>query len=137
MSWLKGIFSSFIALFAPIHVVLGVVLLLVLTDLLFGVVAAKKRGEKITSAGLRRTVSKIFVYEFVIGCAFLFQTYLLGIPGDWVVKLIGGVIGVVEMKSLLEKANDILGNELFKIVIQKLGSKNDSSIEEKEKNKSK
>lgn len=125
MSWLKALFSSFIALLAPIHVVMCAVLILVVTDLIFGVWAAKKRGEKITSSGLRRTVSKIFVYEFVVICGFLFQTYLLGIPGDWVVKLLTGIIGVVEMKSLLEKGNDILGDKVFKIVIEKIGSDND------------
>lgn len=125
MEYLKGILASLVGLLAPIHAVMFAVLVLIFADLIFGLWAAKKNKTKITSSGLRRTVTKIFVYEFVIICGFLFQNYLLGVPGDWVVKLIASLIGIVEFKSILEKANSILGENIFKLVIVKLGSDND------------
>lgn len=40
-------------------------------------------------------------------------------------KIVASVIGLVELKSILENANSILGQDLFKTVIAKLGSQND------------
>lgn len=114
---------SITAVFAPINSTIITVGVLIFSDLILGVYAATKRGEEITSAGLRRTISKMFVYQMVILTSFLGETYLLGgiLP---VVKLVAGVIGVTELKSILENSGDITGIS-FKSVIKKLGSKND------------
>jgi len=114
---------SITAVFAPINSTIITVFILILSDLILGVYAAMKRGEEITSAGLRRTISKLFVYEMVVLTSFLGETYLLGgiLP---VVKLVAGVIGITEIKSILENSGDITGLN-FKTVIKRLGSKND------------
>jgi hypothetical protein len=44
-------------------------------------------------------------------------------------KLVSGIIGVVELKSLMENLNTIHGSDLFKSVIEKLGSINDKKKE--------
>lgn len=41
-------------------------------------------------------------------------------------KLIAGTIGIVEMKSILESADIINGGSLFKTIVSKLGSQNDT-----------
>lgn len=124
MTWAKGIALSLVAVFSPIGPMLGTVVALIFTDLGFGIWAAHKRGEKITSAALRRTISKIFVYEVVLCILFLSEKYLLNdiVP---VTKLVAGVIGMVEMTSVLENVQCATGLDL-KRVIRLLGSKNDS-----------
>lgn len=114
---------SIVAVFAPIHAILITTMVLIFMDLILGTYAAYKRGEEITSAGLRRTITKMFVYQIVLMTSFLGETYLLGgiIP---VVKLVAGFIGLVEIKSLLENASSITNLD-FKSIIKKLGSKND------------
>ena len=114
---------SIAAVFAPINSIIITVGILIFSDFILGIYAAIKRGEEITSAGLRRTVSKMFVYQMVVLTSFLGETYLLSgvLP---VVKLVAGVIGVTEIKSILENSADITGLN-FKSVIKKLGSKND------------
>lgn len=114
---------SITAVFAPINSTIITVLTLIMMDFVLGVYAAIKRGEEITSAGFRRTVSKIFVYEIVILASFLGETYLLhGVMP--MVKLVSGVIALTELKSILENSADITGLN-FKWLIKKLGSKND------------
>lgn len=97
---------------------------LIVADLVTGMIAAKKRGEKINSAAMRRTVSKMVVYQIAVISGFLLETQLLHelLP---VTKVVAGVIGMVEFKSILENGNTILGVNIFKEVIKRLGSKND------------
>lgn len=128
MSWFKGIALSLVAVFSPIGPMLGTVIVLILSDLGFGMWAARKRGEVITSAAMRRTLSKLFVYETVLCIMYLGEHYLLGgsVP---VTKLVAGVIGMVEMTSVLENVQTTTGLD-FKRIIKLLGSKNDSKKEE-------
>ena len=112
-----------IAALAPIHAVIVTVGILIFADLATGIWAAKKRGDEISSARMRDSITKMLVYQTVIITGFLVETHLIGglVP---VVKLAAAVIGMVELKSLIENANLILGQDLFKTLIEKLGSKN-------------
>lgn len=114
---------SAVSALAPIKAVLITVAILIIADMISGIIAAYKRGEQITSAALGRTITKMFVYQTVVISGYLMQEHLINnlIP---VVSLIGGVIGMVEFKSLLENANEILGMDLFKEIIKQFSSKN-------------
>jgi hypothetical protein len=98
--------------------------ILIFFDFITGMLAAKKRGEFITSAAMRRTISKLVVYQCSVISGFLVEKYLLDqiLP---VAKLVAGVIGMVELKSVLENANTITGKDIFKDLLLRLGSKND------------
>jgi hypothetical protein len=123
-TFMTNLFLAGLAVLAPIKAILITVGILIFADLLTGMWAAVKRKEPISSAAMRRTVSKMLVYHLCIISGFLVETFLLAeiIP---VTKLIAGVIGLIELKSLLENANIILGKDLFKEVLARLGSKND------------
>ena len=116
---------SILAVFAPIHGVLIVCGIVIMTDLVTGIIAAKRRGEKINSAGLRRSISKIFVYQFSIIIAFLIEVYLMSgvVP---ISKIVAGLIGITEATSIFENLKSITGYDIFSAVLQKLGSVNDN-----------
>jgi hypothetical protein len=124
MNTAKYIAASLVALLAPAKALLISVGFLVIADLVTGVWAALKTGEKISSAALRRTVSKAFIYQLAVISGFLVEHFMLA---DFfpVSKVVASVIGLVELTSILENSNRILGQDLFKVVIEKLGSKND------------
>lgn len=126
--WLAKLFLASLAALAPIQAVMITVGILIFADLFTGMYAAHKRGEKISSAAMRRTVSKIFIYQTTIICGFLLETYIMDgiLP---VAKIAAGVIGMVEFKSILENGNSIMGGDLFKTILQKLGSDNDPKKE--------
>ncbi len=121
--WIKASLVALIAVFAPIKAMILTMLVLVIADLITGVWAAYKTGQPITSAKMRTTVSKLLIYLVAICVGFLVEVYLIDalLP---VSKLIAGAIGMVELTSLLENANKILGTDLFKALISKLGSAN-------------
>jgi hypothetical protein len=124
-SFLGKLSIAVMAALAPIKPVMITVGILILSDLITGIWAAKKRGETITSAALGRTVSKMVVYQTAVVTGFLLQKYLLAdaIP---IVNIVGGIIGMVEFKSFIENANTIIEGDIFKEILKKLGSKNDS-----------
>lgn len=121
---LKSFIIAISAIFAPIKAVIIVTGVLVVADLITGLIAAHKRGEKINSAGLRRTVTKTTVYLSAVCLGFLVEKFMIDsiLP---ISKLISGIIGVVELKSLMENLNVIYGSDIFKSIIEKLGSVND------------
>jgi len=116
---------SLLAVFAPIQALLLTVGALIVADTITGIIAAYRRGEEIRSSGLSRAVVKLFVYQMTIMTGFLMETYLLQDLGLPIVKLLGGVIGIVEFKSLIENVESITKIDLLKIK-KLLGSKNDT-----------
>ena len=115
--------SAIAAVFAPVQQVMVVTLVIMSIDLILGILAAKKRKEPISSAGLRRTITKFFIYETSICLGFLVQQYMLSdlIP---IVKIISTFIGITELKSCMENMDDINGEPILKAIIEKLGSSN-------------
>jgi Na+/H+ antiporter NhaD/arsenite permease-like protein len=124
VKFLEGLLVSLLAVFAPIKAVILVTGMLIMADTMTGILAARKRGEKISSAGLRRTVTKSLVYLTAVCMGFLVEKYMIEefMP---ISKIISGVISLVELKSILENLDVINGGSLFKTVIQRLGSVND------------
>jgi phage-related holin len=121
-------FVAIVGFFAPIHTLMLVVVALVILDLITGMMAAHKKQEKISSAGIRRTVSKFLVFEVAILAGFLIQYILKDlIP---IANLVAGVIALTEGKSLFENLNVIYGQDLFTKVITNLGSVNDTKKKE-------
>lgn len=112
-----------ISLLAPIKATLVTCGVLIVSDMITGMLAAKKRNEKIQSAEMRRSISKFVVYQIAIISGFLLETYMLEnlLP---VSKIVAGVIGMVEFKSILENVSTIVGQDILKMVLDKLGSKN-------------
>jgi phage-related holin len=111
------------ATMAPIKPLLLACGTLIIADMVTGIMAARKRKEPINSADMRRSLSKMVVYQVAIISAFVLETYMLEglLP---VTKVVGGVIGMVEFKSILENASTIAGQDIVKMVLDKLGSKN-------------
>lgn len=117
--YLLELLMAIMVVLAPIKAVMITVGVLVVADLIFGIWAAKKRGEKITSARMSHSITKAAVYQLAVISGFLVEKYLMDgvLP---VCKIIAGVIGSVELKSLLESANDILGQPVFKVLNDRL-----------------
>ena len=100
-----------IALLAPIRASMGAVSFLVMADLITGVWASVKRGEKFTSWGLRKTASKLLAYELAIVLAFVIESN--GLSFLPLVKTVAGFIVGVEGKSGLENLSKITGLDLL------------------------
>lgn len=118
LEYLEAAAISAWAVLAPIKAVMLTAGVLIFADLLTGVWAAAKRKEKITSKGISRTVAKIFLYEMALVTSYLVHQYMTGdlLPAD---KLVAGLIGIVELKSILENLNAVNGTPVFASIIDR------------------
>lgn len=110
-----------LSIFAPIKPAVIAVMVLTIIDLISGVIAAKRRGEPITSAGFSRTVGKIAVYQIAVLTAFLAQKYLV-LDIMPVCNLVTSLIGLTELKSVLENLDSISGGSFFSSVVAKISN---------------
>lgn len=114
---------AILVVFAPIQGMLLSALGLIVADFILGIYAAYKANEPITSAGFRRTISKILVYEIAICLAYVAQHFLLN-DSIQISNIVAGFVGLTELKSCLENLNAISGGQLLKKLLEKLGSVN-------------
>lgn len=105
--------------FMPIKATLITVMVLTVVDLISGIMASRKRGKKITSSGLKRTIIKTAVYELVVMLGFLTEQFMTGdsVP---IVRVLAGFIGLTELKSVMENIERISGMPLVRMLIKQL-----------------
>ena len=78
VSKMEYIIAILIGLFTPIIGIMSTVGLLILIDTIIGVWKAKKMGEKITSRGFSKIISKMLLYQGTIMTFFLVDKFILG-----------------------------------------------------------
>lgn len=119
MKYLEAFLLATLAVFAPLKAMALTICVLVIVDLIIGVSASHKRKEKITSAGFKRTVGKLLLYYTALGATFLVQTNLIGddLPA---LKIVSALIGLTELKSVLENLDSISGTSLFQSLVSKI-----------------
>lgn len=113
---------SLLVVFTPIQNTVLAVLALVTVDLVLGLMGAKKRKEKLTSAKASRTINKLFVYISALVVSFIAQKYLMN-DAFQLINIVGTYIGLTEIGSILETLNEINGKQIFKGLIQNLNAK--------------
>jgi hypothetical protein len=107
----------------PIQATMFSIGALIILDLVTGIWASVRRNEKISSYGIRRTVSKTLAYELAIIASYIMeQQFLLGIP---VVRVVAGLIAATEFKSLLENITSITGLDLVQEFVKSIQKKKD------------
>jgi phage-related holin len=110
---------------APVKAAMLAVTFLVAVDFLT-VWASKKRGEKIESAKLGRTVIKTLGYQLALITSFVTEKYLLDVLP--VMKTISGFIAATELLSVSENLAVITGVPLYD-AFRKLLNKKDEKPE--------
>jgi hypothetical protein len=105
----------------PIKATMLSIGVLLVFDLITGIWAAYKRGEKITSNGIRRTVSKSLAYQMAVISSFIMESqFLEGLP---IIKVVAGLIAATEFKSLMENITSITGLDFIAEIIGKIQGK--------------
>lgn len=105
---------------------IAVMVVMVFSDLITGIFASWKRGERVTSKGLQRTTVKITLYFVAIGLSLMVQeTAQLGIDLVYWVSMY--IIGT-EFLSNIENISTATGTDLIgmvkEFVADKIGKKN-------------
>jgi uncharacterized membrane protein len=108
-----GVIFSF---FLPIQHFLSFTIFVVFSDTITGILAAKKRNEKITSKGLYRTSQKIVVY-FVGIMIFHGASITFGLPSQ-IVYSVSFLISFTELYSISENIKSITGANIGTIILR-------------------
>lgn len=102
-----------LAFLAPMHSIIFSMLFLVFCDAITGVIAARKKKEKITSSKLSRTISKILVYFVTIVITHVINEHLLFGPDVIpLVSLVTSYIALTELKSILENLDKLTAGKM-------------------------
>jgi phage-related holin len=115
-------FAAYLAFFfAPISQILVAVGVLVFTDLITGIKAAKHRGEVIRSNGLQRTVGKTIFYFIAIMLSRVMELYFV----QWlpITNITAGYIALAEFKSNMENIGSYTGVDVWNYLKDKINIK--------------
>ena len=106
-----------IAFFTPITAMLLGVGFFTLVDTFTGMWAAKKRGEKIHSRAMGRTVTKMLFYSLAIILAHGLEVIFM--PWLAVTSVVAGYIALVEFRSNMENIGYITGIDIWNYLLNK------------------
>lgn len=109
-----GALGAVLSFVAPIAPFFWLAIGLVIADTITGVIAARRRGEKINSRGFARVLSKIAVYMVSIIACWGVET-VLKIPGH-VTYVAVGAIAVTEIMSVLENTRKVTGTNIAAVL---------------------
>ena len=106
-STIKYLGAALLGIIAPVQAVMLTVGFLIFVDTLTGIMAAKKRGENLSSSGFRRVVNKMLTYQLAVLSGFFVETYIgVGFP---ITKAVAGAIAISELSSVMENVQAITG----------------------------
>lgn len=114
INFLIKFLMSIVLLLSPIiYSILGIGVLVGI-DLIFGIMASVKKGEKFTSKRLKDSVVKLLVYNLLLIAGFVTETWI----SDWIpfTKIILSFLSIVEITSLGESFQSITGLSFVKFV---------------------
>lgn len=105
-------FGVFVSFMAPVWPFVFLAFVLVVGDLFSGVKAAKKRGEKISSRGLYRSLEKFALYFVVITIAEHMRVIFF--PPVPVTQVVAFGICLTEFFSLVENVEQVTGVNIIR-----------------------
>jgi hypothetical protein len=109
LSNLFVIVTSILSPSVPLILTIG---FLVMVDMAFAIYSAHKRNIPITSKKMGNTISKLFLYTLTIISVHCLEKYIIG-PILPITKIAAGLIGLVEIKSILETFETLTGINIW------------------------
>jgi len=113
-NFLSGIFVASIGYFLPVLGMIHLVIIAITIDLIFGIVAARKRREGIKSKKLWRTMYKMIISVIIISLAYSMDKEI-GMQLQ-IHRFIAWMITGFEIWSILESAGEITNHKLFRLL---------------------
>jgi len=114
-NFLSGIIVAFLGYFAPIKGVIHVMVIAIILDLIFGIIAARRRKEGIKSAKLWRTAYKLFIAVIIVALLYAMDIEI-GVEIIKLHRIVAWLITGFEIWSILESGGQITNHKLFRIL---------------------
>lgn len=134
----SALFFACLAYFAPISGVIHVMVGTIILDQIFGLAAARKRGEAIKSSKLWRTGEKLFYSVVIVASLFAIDQEMNVVESH---RFVAFLVAGWEMWSILESAAFLTNHPMFRMIqkfmIQKTEEATGIDISEREDNSGK
>ena len=128
-SFLTKLLLLIIAYFTPIAEMILVMLIFLILDTISGIWASLKKGEKLESHKLRKTIYKIVWYTIAVMLSWMMEkTFTL----TWtnLASLVCGFICFVELKSIFENITRITNEPVFMKILKIIKCKGNVTLYE-------
>lgn len=112
--------TMILAFFAPIGLMFGTFTFSVILDLITGMIASYKRGEKIESRKMCKTILKLLIYMLVAAVFYMFQMAIF--PVIPLINIVFGLIILTELKSITENCDSIFKTKTWTTIYEKARS---------------
>ena len=110
---------ALLSYFSPCWAVTHAVLILFTIDWFTGVWASRIEGKRFTSYKMRKSVAKIAIYITAIIAVYVYDKSFTG--ESWhLVQIVGGYIGLTELKSIFENSYRITGKDVLVDILKLL-----------------
>lgn len=113
-----GITGAFVGFIAPLPLLVFWLFMFVITDMITGMLAAKSRGETLSSKKMKKTISKMTCYMVVVLLARAINVHVLPFVEMYACYIASGIICFVELFSILENMYTVTGNQVFRLLTQ-------------------
>lgn len=113
-----AIVGGFTGFFLPLPLLVFWMFMFVIVDMVTGMLAAKSRGELLSSKKMKKTISKLICYMTVVLLARGINVHILPMVELYACYIVTGIICFVEMFSILENMYCITGNQVFRLLTQ-------------------
>lgn len=124
--WKVGsvVLGWFMSLILPVQPFLICIGFLVAVDVITGVLAARHRGERLSSAKMGRTIPKVLLYPLaVIVSELMVQTFFQTTPvANSLTYMVALFICAVEFQSAIENIGTLTGNDIWSQVKDRMGA---------------
>jgi hypothetical protein len=121
MARLKTAVAAILAITAPLHHIFIAVFFLVTLDLILAIIASIKSKVAIQSGKLKGSVIKLLAYNTSIVVSYIVESNLTG-PDVPVLRMVTTIIGLTELKSVLEHLDVITGGGVIKAILVKINA---------------
>ncbi len=118
------IIAAIVTYLAPLYDTLILVGVICMVDFITGIMAAKSRGEEITSNKMIRKFYSVVSYFLGVLIAHVVGTYYG--DADFMVKAVVAIIAVTELQSVRENIQSNTGTDILKPLMKILERKSDT-----------
>ncbi len=116
--YIYSFIGAFVGFVAPLPILVFWVFMFVIADMVTGMLAAKKRGEVLTSKKMKLTISKLLCYMVVVLLAHAINFHVLPFVELYSCYVASGIICFVELFSILENMYVVTENQVFRLLTQ-------------------
>lgn len=110
---MSAVFAMFMSYLTPINGIIGIMVLIIIVDMIFGCIASFKKGDGIKSRKLWRTAYKIFYAVLIVSLLYALDKEMGQIPLH---KTVAWLISGFEVWSILENLSNMTKLKVFSIL---------------------